>query len=46
MIYCLQYERVFKIFYFHMQNLAKSAYGWSPLEQHGKVENKITGIND
>jgi hypothetical protein len=37
------YERVLKIFYFHfliLPNLAKHTHGWSPLDQHRKIEGK------
>jgi hypothetical protein len=41
---CVQYERVPKIFYFHILNIAKFGYiythGWSSLEQHHKIEKK------
>ncbi len=40
---CLQYERVFKIFYFHNLNIAKLVkytYRCSSLEQYHKIEKK------
>jgi len=42
---CSQHERVLKILYFHIFNIAnltKFMYGLSPIEQHHKVEKKNT----
>jgi hypothetical protein len=37
---CLQYEKVFKVLYFHILNLAKYTYRLSSLDQHHKIEKK------